>query len=52
MNNYLAILILKWVGPIIDKPGDLFAILLPSWRPRPPPGGQKCNIHYYIFIPP
>ena len=20
--------------------------------PQIPPGGQKCNIHYYIFIPP
>ena len=18
----------------------------------PPPGGKKCNMHYYIFIPP
>ena len=25
---------------------------LPSWLPGPPPGGKKCNIHYYILIPP
>ena len=38
--------------PFVEVNRDKYTIITTLLAPLTPPGGKKCNIHYYIFIPP